>query len=296
MRRPLLVASLALQFLLELAALAALGYWGSTSGDGTFAHVALAIAAPLLAAVVWGCRIPKTSFSERCAAPAARGRVLRLCTGGPEPAARQPVLGAVFVVTAVVDGALLAGARLGRDRAGLEDPAEHRDAVQEEPELRRDVRRGEEQRDGAHDQPGTVACQARPHPLRPSAASSPGCQRDGEHDPDDGEGVRPLRIEVALGLDAGVGDRRAEGERDERDEVGATILEPIGDDRQHRDRREGGRKADEDECATGSADEARVRDLPQVLRRDAPVGLENRDGSQSEQEPDHPELRSGPRW
>ena len=54
LKRPLLVASLALQFLLELAALAALGYWGSTSGDGTFAHVALAIAAPVLAAVVWG--------------------------------------------------------------------------------------------------------------------------------------------------------------------------------------------------------------------------------------------------
>jgi len=95
---------------------------------------------------------------------------------------------------------------------------------------------------------------------------------------------------VALGLDTGVGDRRAEDERDEGDEVGATTLEPIADDPEHRDSGKGGREADEDECATRSADEARVRDLPKLLRRDPPVGLENRDGSQSEQEPDNPDF------
>jgi Protein of unknown function (DUF2568) len=46
--------SLALQFLLELAALAAYGYWGANTGGSTVAHVVLAIAAPLAAAVVWG--------------------------------------------------------------------------------------------------------------------------------------------------------------------------------------------------------------------------------------------------
>lgn len=47
-------ASLTLQFLLELGALAAYGYWGYGTGSSSFAHVALAIAAPLAAAIVWG--------------------------------------------------------------------------------------------------------------------------------------------------------------------------------------------------------------------------------------------------
>jgi hypothetical protein len=46
--------SLTLQFLLELAALAAYGYWGANTGSSTAVHVVLAIAAPLAAAVVWG--------------------------------------------------------------------------------------------------------------------------------------------------------------------------------------------------------------------------------------------------
>jgi hypothetical protein len=47
-------ANLLLAFLLELCMLAAFGYWGLRSGGSTFARIALAIAAPLLAAVVWG--------------------------------------------------------------------------------------------------------------------------------------------------------------------------------------------------------------------------------------------------
>jgi hypothetical protein len=41
-------------FLLELAALAALGYWGAQAGGGAPGKIALAVGAPLLAAVVWG--------------------------------------------------------------------------------------------------------------------------------------------------------------------------------------------------------------------------------------------------
>ena len=44
--------ALAVKFALELAALAALGYWGANTGSGAVS-VALAIAAPLLAAAVW---------------------------------------------------------------------------------------------------------------------------------------------------------------------------------------------------------------------------------------------------
>lgn len=48
----------ALRFLLELSALAALGYWGWTAGSGRVA-VALATGLPLAAAVVWGVfRVP----------------------------------------------------------------------------------------------------------------------------------------------------------------------------------------------------------------------------------------------
>ena len=50
----MIAVSLTLQFLLELAVLAALAYWGSATGDSTSVQVALAIAAPLLALVAWG--------------------------------------------------------------------------------------------------------------------------------------------------------------------------------------------------------------------------------------------------
>jgi Protein of unknown function (DUF2568) len=46
-------ANLAVKFLLELAAFAALAYWGATIGHGGWAVVA-AIVAPLAAVIVWG--------------------------------------------------------------------------------------------------------------------------------------------------------------------------------------------------------------------------------------------------
>jgi hypothetical protein len=48
-------ANLLLRFLLELCALAALGYWGFKTGGGMAAKVGLGIGAPLAAALVWGC-------------------------------------------------------------------------------------------------------------------------------------------------------------------------------------------------------------------------------------------------
>jgi hypothetical protein len=47
-------ANLAVRFLLELSALAALGYWGAQTGGSLALRIALAIAAPVAAAVVWG--------------------------------------------------------------------------------------------------------------------------------------------------------------------------------------------------------------------------------------------------
>src|SRR5438034_919984 len=46
-------ANLALAFFLELGVLAALGYWGFQTGQGTIARIALGIGAPAVAVVVW---------------------------------------------------------------------------------------------------------------------------------------------------------------------------------------------------------------------------------------------------
>ena len=55
-------ANLGLRFLLELCALAALGYWGFHSGRGLPAKLGLGLGAPLLAAVIWGVFVaPKAS-------------------------------------------------------------------------------------------------------------------------------------------------------------------------------------------------------------------------------------------
>ena len=51
---PLRSVALLLRFLLELCALAALGYWGWKTGHGALTKLVLGIGAPLGAAVVWG--------------------------------------------------------------------------------------------------------------------------------------------------------------------------------------------------------------------------------------------------
>jgi hypothetical protein len=48
------MANEALAFLLEVSALAALAHWGYSTGTGETTKIALAIVAPLLAALVWG--------------------------------------------------------------------------------------------------------------------------------------------------------------------------------------------------------------------------------------------------
>lgn len=100
-------ANLALKFLLELAAFAALAYWGATAADGVPA-VVLAVAAPALFIVLWGRfaaprsdhRLPARSripFELGVFALAALALVL----------AGRPVWAAVFAVLAVVNAALL---------------------------------------------------------------------------------------------------------------------------------------------------------------------------------------------
>ena len=47
-------ANLVLRFLLELAALAALGYWGATGRGSALARALLGVGAPAAAALFWG--------------------------------------------------------------------------------------------------------------------------------------------------------------------------------------------------------------------------------------------------
>lgn len=56
--------NLGLRFLLELLALAALGFWGWRIADGPAARALFAVAFPLAAAVVWGAFVaPQASFA-----------------------------------------------------------------------------------------------------------------------------------------------------------------------------------------------------------------------------------------
>ena len=107
------VANLALRFLLELAALAGLAYWGAHTGSGA-ERIALAIAAPLLAAVVWGLwcapkagrRLPQPGRTVLEAAVFGLGAAGLVAAG-------QAVTATVFVVVAIANwGTLFA---LGED-------------------------------------------------------------------------------------------------------------------------------------------------------------------------------------
>lgn len=46
-------ANLAVAFFLELAVLAAFGYWGFSTGEGTLVKIGLGIGTPVLAVLVW---------------------------------------------------------------------------------------------------------------------------------------------------------------------------------------------------------------------------------------------------
>jgi hypothetical protein len=93
---------LALRFLLELAALAALAWWGAG------VHVALAVAAPVAFAVLWGLFVaPKA----RIVLPLAARRAVELALWSAASAALAlawtPLAGAVFGAVAVADALAL---------------------------------------------------------------------------------------------------------------------------------------------------------------------------------------------
>ena len=102
-------ANLALAFILELCALAALAYWGFSTGNGLLLQIVLGIGAPLLMIVVWG--ILLAPMSTRRLRPPIR-QILTLVVFGAAALALvnsgHPTLALIFALTVVVNMVLIA--------------------------------------------------------------------------------------------------------------------------------------------------------------------------------------------
>jgi hypothetical protein len=102
------LANLALRFLLELCALAALGYWGFQAGGTLLVKIGLAVGAPLIAAIVWGTFIaPKASVPV----PMWLWLVLQVavfgCAAAGLAAAGQHTLAVTFTLAVLINSAVL---------------------------------------------------------------------------------------------------------------------------------------------------------------------------------------------
>lgn len=107
MRDALRITNLGLRFALELAALGALAYWGAQAVQPTLGRLALAVLAPLAAALLWGAFVsPKAVVRD----PVLRAGVEAVVFGAAAVAlvlASQPVWGLVLAGLALVSGVLM---------------------------------------------------------------------------------------------------------------------------------------------------------------------------------------------
>lgn len=101
--------NLTVAFLVELAAIAALGYWGFTEGPNTLAKFALGLGAPALAIVVWAIfGAPKSSMQLQGAAYLALQAVVFGAGALALVAAGQKWLGIAYAVIALINSAAAA--------------------------------------------------------------------------------------------------------------------------------------------------------------------------------------------
>lgn len=106
-------AVLAVRFVLELAALGALAYWGFRNGAGLPMKLLLGIGAPLAAAVVWG-----TFISPKASVPVAVPVriLLELIIFGSAAAALfaagRSMLAVVFLILVLIDTVLIYSMKL----------------------------------------------------------------------------------------------------------------------------------------------------------------------------------------
>lgn len=101
-------ANLALAFLLELCVIAALAFWGFSTGTGTLAKIALGIGAPVLAIIVWALfGAPRGPWHLK----GIRYLLLKIVFFGSAAVALyvagQRVLGVVFALVFMLNTALL---------------------------------------------------------------------------------------------------------------------------------------------------------------------------------------------
>ena len=102
------LANLAARFLLELCALAALGYWGFQARQSPIAKIGLAVGAPLLAAVVWGMFIaPRATVMVPTWVWLALQVVVFGCATAGLVAAGQRTPAAIFVLAVGINSVLL---------------------------------------------------------------------------------------------------------------------------------------------------------------------------------------------
>jgi hypothetical protein len=99
-------ANLALRFLLELGALAAVAYWGFTTNDGVLRWL-LGIAAPVAVAVMWWLFVsPKAAVDAPQAVRLLVELAVWTAAGAALWTAGDPALGTAFFVVAVASGVL----------------------------------------------------------------------------------------------------------------------------------------------------------------------------------------------
>lgn len=102
------IINLGVRFLLELASLAAFGYWGATVRASGALRALLAIALPLAVALVWGLFIsPKARYSTGRPGQVGLGLIVFLVAALLLRERGHVAMPAVFAVTAVISSLLL---------------------------------------------------------------------------------------------------------------------------------------------------------------------------------------------
>jgi Protein of unknown function (DUF2568) len=110
-------ANLTLRFLLELAAIGALGYWGFRTGSGPLTAVILGLGAPTVAMVVWGTFVaPKATVAVADPVRLLISLAVFGAAGLALHATRQDALVWVFACLVAVNVALLHGLGAGSVR------------------------------------------------------------------------------------------------------------------------------------------------------------------------------------
>lgn len=101
--------NLALRFLLELAAVAALTYWGFKTGGGTLTKFLLGIGVPALFIGIWGIFVsPRATVSLPGPAKFVLGLILLELAAFALAAAGQPILAMAFGAVVLINAALIA--------------------------------------------------------------------------------------------------------------------------------------------------------------------------------------------